>query len=125
MFQTVLLYFGLDDPESKYWQKGKRYFSTPKIHTGPGAHPASYPVGTGGFPEVKRPGREFDHSCPFSAVVKNEWSYASCLHGVTGTAFCLFPLNCYLFCSAELQLSTGQQLKLLLQIFKGYCKVYT
>jgi hypothetical protein len=39
--------------------------------TGSGAHPASYPMGTGGsFPSVKRPGREADHSPPASAEVK-------------------------------------------------------
>jgi len=31
-------------------------FSAP-VHTGPGAHPASYIVGTVSFPGVKRPGR--------------------------------------------------------------------
>jgi hypothetical protein len=33
------------------------------VQTSSGAHPASYPTGTGGpFPGVKRPGREADHS---------------------------------------------------------------
>ena len=107
---------------------GKRCFSSSKFHTGPATHPASYSMGTGGFPGLKRPDREVHHSCPFSAVVKNEWSCTStpaiCLHGVTETTFCLFPLNCYLFYLAEHQLSAGQKLKLLLQIFKGCsCKV--
>ena len=31
-------------------------FSAP-VQTGPGVHPASYTVGTGSFPRVKRPGR--------------------------------------------------------------------
>jgi hypothetical protein len=40
-------------------------------HTGSGAHPASYPVGTRGpFPGVRRPGREADRSPPCSAEVK-------------------------------------------------------
>jgi hypothetical protein len=51
-----------------------------------GAHPASYPIGTGALSlRVKRPGREADHSPPSSAEVKNAWSYTStpiCLHGV-------------------------------------------
>jgi hypothetical protein len=39
------------------------------------AHPASYPMGTRGFSlGVKQPGHETDHSPPFSADVKNEWS---------------------------------------------------
>jgi len=31
------------------------------VQTGPGAHPASYTMGTGSFPGVKRPGRGVDH----------------------------------------------------------------
>jgi hypothetical protein len=41
------------------------------VQNGSGAHPASYPIGTGGsFPGGKRPGREADHSSPSSAEVK-------------------------------------------------------
>jgi len=39
----------------------------PLIHLEPGAL----------LQEVKRPGREADHSLPFSPEVKNEWSYTS------------------------------------------------
>jgi len=43
-----------------------------RVQTGSGTHPASYPVGAGGsFPEIKRPGREADHSPPSSSEVKN------------------------------------------------------
>jgi hypothetical protein len=31
------------------------------VQTGPGAHPASYTMGSGSFPGVKRPGRGVDH----------------------------------------------------------------
>ena len=44
-------------------------FSTP-VQTGSGAHPASYTMGTGSFPGVKRPGRGIDHPPPSSAEVK-------------------------------------------------------
>ena len=44
-------------------------FSTP-IQTGPEAHLASYTVGTGSFPGVKRPGRGDDHPLSSSAEVK-------------------------------------------------------
>jgi len=47
---------------------GKR-FSAP-IQTGCGAHPASYTMGTGSFPDVKRPGRGVDHPLLSSAEVK-------------------------------------------------------
>ena len=58
--------YGLDGPgiESRW---GAR-FSAP-VQTGPGAHPASYTLGTGPFPRVKRPGRGVDPP-PSSAEVK-------------------------------------------------------
>ena len=40
------------------------------IQTGPGAHPASYTMGTGSFPEVKQPGRGVDHQPSSSTKVK-------------------------------------------------------
>jgi hypothetical protein len=48
--------------------KGARF--SPPVQTGPGAHPASYTMGTGSFPGVKRPGRGVDHPPPSSAEVK-------------------------------------------------------
>jgi hypothetical protein len=44
-------------------------FSAP-IQTGPGAHPASYTVGTGSFLGVKRPVCGIDHPPPSSTKVK-------------------------------------------------------
>jgi DNA-binding sugar fermentation-stimulating protein len=44
-------------------------FSAP-VQTGPGVHPASYTMGTGSFPGVKRPGRGVDHRHSSSARVK-------------------------------------------------------
>jgi hypothetical protein len=44
------------------------------VQTGSVVRPASYPMGTGALsPEVKRPGREADHSPPASAEVKKMW----------------------------------------------------
>ena len=40
------------------------------IQTEPGAHPASYTMGTESFPGVKRPGRGADHPPPSSTEVK-------------------------------------------------------
>ena len=59
--------YGLDGPgiESRW---GAR-FSAP-VQTGPGAHPASYTMGTGSFLGVKRPGRGVDHPPPSSAKVE-------------------------------------------------------
>ena len=40
------------------------------VQTGPGAHPASYTMGTGSFPGVKWPGCGADHPPPSSAEVE-------------------------------------------------------
>ena len=44
-------------------------FSAPD-QTGPGAHPASFTMGTGSFPRVKRPERGIDHPPTSSAEVE-------------------------------------------------------
>jgi len=44
-------------------------FFTP-IQTGPGAHAASYTMGTGSFLGVKQPGHGVDHPPPSSVKVK-------------------------------------------------------
>ena len=44
-------------------------FST-RVQTGPWTHPASYAMGTGYFPGVKRPVRGVDHPAPSSAKDK-------------------------------------------------------
>jgi hypothetical protein len=61
------------------------------VQTGPGAHPASYTMGTGSFPGVKRPGRGIDHPPPSSAEVKERvelylYSTSGPLWPVTGWA---------------------------------------
>jgi hypothetical protein len=50
------------------------FSSSPFIQTSSGAHPASYPMGTGGpFPGGKAwPRRDVDHSPPSTAKVKYE-----------------------------------------------------
>ena len=59
--------YGLDGPgiESRWGAS----FSAP-LQTGPGAHPTSYTMGNGSFPEVKRPGFDVDHQPPSSTAVK-------------------------------------------------------
>jgi hypothetical protein len=54
---------------------GARYFSN--VQTGPEAHPASYTMGTGSFPGVKRPGHGAEHPPASTAEVKKEWGYTS------------------------------------------------
>jgi hypothetical protein len=62
--------YGLDDWGS-IPDRDRGFFSNPCIQTGSGAHPASYPMGTGGpFPGGKaQPGRDADHSPPSSKTV--------------------------------------------------------
>jgi hypothetical protein len=43
----------------------------PPVQTGPGAYPASYTMGTGSFPGVRRPEHGVDHPLPYSAEVKD------------------------------------------------------
>jgi hypothetical protein len=60
--------YGLDDRaiEVRSPTGAEDFSSSPCVQTGSGAHPASYPMGTGGpFPGGKaRPGRDADHSPP-------------------------------------------------------------
>jgi hypothetical protein len=68
--------YGLDDRaiEVRSPIGAEDFSSSPCVQTGSEAHPASYPMGTGGpFPGGKaRPGRDADHSPPSSAEVKNK-----------------------------------------------------
>jgi hypothetical protein len=70
----IAIGYGLDDRCSRVrFPAGTGIFSLHSVQNGFGAHPASYPRGTGAVSlEVKRPGCETDHSPPFSAEVK-EW----------------------------------------------------
>jgi hypothetical protein len=91
----------------------KRIFPLASVQTSSGAHPASRTMDPGGpFPGAKaRPGRDADHSPPYSAEVKNEWELyllsPKCLHGMYCDSFCssssqrsaLRNLNLALTCS--------------------------
>jgi hypothetical protein len=59
--------YGLDGPGIESQWKTK--FSAP-VQTDPGAHPASYTMGTKSFPRAKRSRRGVDHPPPSSAEVK-------------------------------------------------------
>ena len=73
--------YGLGGPgiESR-WQA--RFSAT--VKTIPGAHPASYKMGTGSFQGVKRPGHGVDHSHPSSTEVKERVEL--CLYSTSGPA---------------------------------------
>jgi hypothetical protein len=64
--------YGLDDQGVGVRVQVEQEFSLLHVvQTGSGAHPYSYPVGTGGsFFGAKGPGRETDHSPPTNAEVK-------------------------------------------------------
>jgi hypothetical protein len=74
---SIVSDYGLDDQEIEVRSPtgAEDFSSNPCIQTGSGAHPASYPMGTGGpFPFGKAwPGRDANHSPPSSAEVKYEW----------------------------------------------------
>jgi hypothetical protein len=42
------------------------------VQTGPGAHPATYTMGTGSLQGVKRPGRGVDHAPTLATRLKKE-----------------------------------------------------
>jgi hypothetical protein len=69
----IALGYGMDDRGSRFrFPAGAGNFSlNHSIQNGSEAHPASYPMVPGVISlRVKRPGRETDHSPPFSAEVK-------------------------------------------------------
>jgi hypothetical protein len=66
----IVLGYGLDDRGSKvrFPARAGNFSLHHRVQTGSGAHPVSYPMGTGALSlGVKRPGREADHSPPSSA----------------------------------------------------------
>jgi hypothetical protein len=72
---SIVSDYGLDDQAIEVRSPTRTDFSSsPCVQTGSEAHPAPYPMGTGGpFPGGKaQPGRDADHSPPSSAEVKNE-----------------------------------------------------
>jgi hypothetical protein len=82
----------------------QRIFSVVCVHTGAGAHPISYPVGTGGpFPRSKAlPRRDADHSPPSGAEVKSPWRVAEQLHFVGKEGF---VLRCHSFVAIKISSS--------------------
>jgi hypothetical protein len=68
--------YGLDDCVVRVWSPAEvsDFFCGLCVQIGSGAHPASYPMGTGGpFPEGKaRPKCDADHLPPCGAKVNNE-----------------------------------------------------
>jgi hypothetical protein len=76
---------GFSSRKGQWWDFSLRH----PAQIGPGAHQASYPMGTeGSYIGVKRPGREADHSPPSSAEAKNAGTYTSTLQYVF-MAWCL------------------------------------
>jgi hypothetical protein len=53
-----------------WWEEGPRL--TAPVHTGPGAHSASYTMGTGSSPGVKRPGSGDDHPFHLAPTLKKK-----------------------------------------------------
>jgi hypothetical protein len=65
--------YGLDDRTIgvRFPAGAGNFYLRHRVQTGSGAHPTFYPIGTSGsFLGLKWPGREADHSPPYSAEVK-------------------------------------------------------
>jgi hypothetical protein len=75
--------YGLDDREIEVRSTtgAEDFSSSPCVQTGSGAHPASYPMGTGSpFPGGKaRPGRDANHSLHLVPRLSMSRSYTSSL----------------------------------------------
>jgi len=65
----IAIRFGLDGPGIEFHRE--EIFSAP-VQTGPGAHPASYAMGTGSLLGVKRPGRGDAHPLPLAPRLKKK-----------------------------------------------------
>ena len=65
--------YGLEGPGTES-QWGRDF---PPVQTGPGAHPASYTMGTGSFLGVNRPKRGVDRPPHLAPKLKKEYSYTS------------------------------------------------
>ena len=90
--------YGLHDPGFVTGRVHRRLFSSSNCSDrlrGPSDLP--FNGSQGSFPGVKLPGRDFDHSPPFCAEVKNEWRYTSALlirlHEVRAGELYLLPAS--------------------------------
>jgi hypothetical protein len=73
-----MLWAGRQRGRSSSPSRVKKFSLLHVVQTCSEAHPASYPMGTGGFfLGGKAAGREADHSPPTNAEVKKTWIYTS------------------------------------------------
>ena len=78
-------------------------FSAP-VQTGPAVHPASYIMGTGSFPGVKRLRRGVGHPLHLAPRLKKEYSYTSTplWAFVACSRAANFPVTFYCFATSEI-----------------------
>jgi hypothetical protein len=91
-----------------------------RTRPGPGVHPASYTIGTGSLPEVKRPGHGVNHPPPSKAEFKEReklHTYSPCVpswHVIGWTFFTSFatssvcPAHINFFCRSVRPLITHE-----------------
>jgi len=74
--------YGLDGPGIEFRRGGwgGARCCTP-VQPSPGTHPASYTMGAGSLPGVKRPGRGVEHPPTSSAEVKERVKDSQCVYG--------------------------------------------
>ena len=87
-------------------------FSAP-VQTGPGVHPASYTIGTGSFPRLKRPGRRVDHPPISGAEVKERVELY--LHFTSGPSWPVVGWNLPLSLPFTTEIYTAKNVNLTLQ----------
>jgi len=98
------------DCKSEDWIPVGTRFSAP-VQTRPGAHPASYTMGTGLFPGVKRPGRGIDHPSHPAPRLKKPllppWAFVACSRVNVTFIYLLFDHMCTHFRLAQNWIGTG------------------
>jgi hypothetical protein len=72
---SIATRYGLDGPGDRI-PVGTKFFAP--FQTGPGSHPASYTMGIGSFPGVKRLGPGVGHPPPSSTEVKERVELYNC-----------------------------------------------
>ena len=88
----IATHYGLNGPGIESW--GRARFSAP-IQTGPGAHPASYTMGTGSSPGVKQLGCDIDHPPHLVLRLKKEWAIH--LHSLCSLLACFRVIFIFIF----------------------------
>jgi hypothetical protein len=86
---------------------GSRFSAS--LQTGPGAHQASYTMGTSSLPGLKRVSHYVNHHLHLAQMLKEEYSYTHplCLHGMLQGEFYLLPSHKPVHSTVTMELELG------------------